>query len=115
MLTEIRAEIQHCLRQKKKNLLPSLLSKDGDSLAGHFQAGHFLAGHFLAGHFLAGHFRGMRAGFFDAFRGHPRRQDPLRILRFWDPHFQIFGAARHDFIKRKTLRWAKPAVRGTPK
>ena len=45
--------------------------------------------------------RGISGGLFDAFRGHPKRRDPLRILRFCDAHFQIFGAARHDFIKKK--------------
>ena len=41
------------------------------------------------------------------FPGHPQRQDPLRILRFCDPHFQIFGAARHNFIKKKVAALGK--------
>ena len=70
-------------------------------------AGHFLAGHFLAGHFFGGAFSWHARGLFDAFRGRPRRQDPLRILRFSDPHFRIFGAARHDFIKKKVAALGK--------
>ena len=53
-------------------------------------------------------FRGaLSGGLFDAFRGHPKRRDPLRILRFCEPHFQIFGAARHDFIKKKDAALGK--------
>ena len=51
--------------------------------------------------------RGIPGGLFDAFRGHPKRRDPLRILRFCEPHFQIFGAARHDFIKKKVAALGK--------
>ena len=58
----------------------------------------------LAGHFFRGAFSG---GLFDLFRGHPKRRDPLRILRFCEPHFQIFGAARHDFIKKKDAALGK--------
>ena len=58
----------------------------------------------LAGHFVRGAFSG---GLFDLFRGHPKRRDPLRILRFCVSHFQISGAARHDFIKKKDAALGK--------
>ena len=54
--------------------------------------------------FFRGAFSG---GLFDAFHGDPERRDPLRILRFCEPHFQIFGAARHDFIKKKDAALGK--------
>ena len=54
--------------------------------------------------------RGISGGLFDAFRGHPKRRDPLRILRFCEPHFQIFGAARQNMYKKEG-RCAGPTPR----